>query len=341
MNKMKSICLIMIVLFCFSALSGEVLTTLTEVMKPQWLAVDDTRFYVTEGARVFIYARDDFHLVTQFGKEGNGPEEFSTAGGQMPLIVFPHDDKLQINSLNRITFYTKDGNYLEMIKSTAGVNFIFRPVLPDNYVARGVAQEEGVVYNTIDLFDGELQKIRELVRIKRGVQRSGPIRLFSDRITFETYEDKIFLQSAQDFLITVLNNKGEKLYEVKKPDYDRLKFTQDFENELYETLERDPRQRQFIPVLKQRAQFPSHLPAIASLMVADSYLYTITWQHDEDKFECFVFEAATGKELKKSYIPFQRPSPLAAYPSSVKDGILYQLVENVDEEWDLTAVKLN
>jgi len=341
MKKWHAVVFIAVLLITSIPLSAEVLTTLTGVLNPQGLAMDDSRFYVTEGPQVFIYSREDYSLIKKFGKEGNGPQEFSTAGGQIPVFVIPHPDRLQVNSLNRISFFSKDGNFLEMIKATAGVNFIFRPVLPDFYVARGVAQEEGVAYNTIDLFDQDLKKVKELIRIKRGVQRSGPIKIFSDRLTFATFEDRIFIQSAEEFTITVLDNQGKMLYEVKKTDYDRLKFTDDFKNELWETLEKDPRQRAFVPVLKQRAQFPSHLPAIAAMIVADDFLYTITWKHDQGRFECFVFDAGSGREIKKTLIPFERPSPLAAYPSDVKNGILYQLVENQDEEWELTAVKLN
>jgi hypothetical protein len=245
-----------------------------------------------------------------------------------------------INSLNRINFFTKDGEFINMIKTTGSISLGYQPLKPDNYVGRSFIAEEGIAYATINIYNSKLEKTKQIYKIKRAGQQTGPIKLFSDRITFQTFEDKIFVQSPTEFKINVLDNNGNKLYAIHK-DYEALKFTERNKKDLFKTIESTPQGRAQMAVIKARLKFPSHFPPIATLMIADDFLYAITWKYNKDNFECFVFSTKTGKEIKKIYLPFQRPSPLAAYPMSVRSGILYQLVENDNDEWELHTVKLN
>ena len=87
MKHLKTVLLILFVILLTFVLYSEKITTIPELMGPQFLAVDDSRFYVSEGATVSIFDLKDFHLIKKFGKEGNGPKEFSTAGGRLPLFI--------------------------------------------------------------------------------------------------------------------------------------------------------------------------------------------------------------------------------------------------------------
>jgi hypothetical protein len=330
---MKKLLVVVLVLIMGQMAFGKVVGVLPELMKPTSIAVGENRLYVTQEATVFIYDLNTLKLIKKFGKAGEGPEEFALVPG-LPLTVLIQDEHIQVNSANRITLFTKDGKFMKMIKTKGGTLTLGHQPVGDHYVAIGFAQEDGIIYMLVNLFDSEMNKLKSLAKIKRSVQQSGPIKLFSDQIQVATHEDKIYLSSEQDFTVHSINTKGDILDTYKKKDYKRVKFEDKHKDMIFETIEQNPIQRPFLEIFKQRAEFPKYFPAILGLFVVDDMINIMTWEMEGKKFKLYLFDL-DWKLKDEMYIGFQMQGGLTPFPVAFDEGKLYQVIENDDEEWEL------
>ena len=107
-----------IVFILISAMvTGEVVTSFPDLLKPTGLVIDEDNLYITEDITVYIFSMKDFKLIKKFGKKGEGPREFNRFAAITPL-----KDKLLINSMSKISYYTKDGEYINEIKVKGGLS---------------------------------------------------------------------------------------------------------------------------------------------------------------------------------------------------------------------------
>lgn len=331
---MKKLLVIVLVLLMGQAIYGKVVGVLPELMKPTSISVGDNRLYVSQEATVFIYDLQTLKFIKKFGKAGQGPGEFAVFPG-LPLTVIVRDKDIQVNSANRITFFTKDGEYIKMIKSKSGTfTLAHQPVGKDNYVAISIFQENEIGYFSVNLYDAEMNKLKSLAKIKRSGQQTGPIKIFSDAVQVATFEDKIYLSTGQDFIVYTINIKGDILDTYKMKDYKKVKFEEKHKDMIFEAMEKNPIQRAGIPIIKQRGVFPEYFPAILSMFVVDGTINIVSWEREGEKFKFYLFD--TNWKLKDElFIGFKMESVLAPYPAAFKDGKLFQVIENDDEEWEL------
>lgn len=74
--------------------------------------------------RIISFSVVDFKLKTTFGKIGEGPEEFKiNPAGVAKLQIDIQPDAIVVNSLARVTFFSKDGTYLKEAQISSGSNF--------------------------------------------------------------------------------------------------------------------------------------------------------------------------------------------------------------------------
>ncbi len=336
---MKKLVILILVFAISQSMFGKVAGVLEGLMKPTSIAVGDDWIYVAQEATIFIYDLNTLELVKKFGKQGEGPEEFPVIPG-LPLNVLVQEDHIQVNSANRITLFKKDGTFIKMIKAKGGTLTLAHQPVGDHYVAIGFSEEDGIIYYSINLYDAELNKLKTLAKVKRSIQQTGSIKLFSDAMQLATFQDKIYLTSEQDFTVYTLNIKGDILNTYQMKDYKRVKFEDVHKDLIFETIEKDPIQRGYLDIFKQRAEFPQYFPAIFSLFVVDDSIYVITWDRQGEKFKFFLFD--TDWKLKDElYLGFKMQGGLSPYPTAFSKGNLYQVIENDNEEWELhvTPVK--
>ena len=83
-----------------------------------------------------IYSLEDLKLKKKFGKDGEGPKEFKRRANITLTSKY-----LLVNSIARVTFFTKEGEYIKEV-NTKTVNL--GPFLPigDNYVNTGMDRRE-------------------------------------------------------------------------------------------------------------------------------------------------------------------------------------------------------
>ena len=73
---MKKFVLVLFIFFLLFTVYAERVAELPQLIKPNAICVDNSRVYITQEKKVFVYTLDPFKLKTRFGKKGEGPGEF-------------------------------------------------------------------------------------------------------------------------------------------------------------------------------------------------------------------------------------------------------------------------
>lgn len=329
---MKKSFIILITFFIFMSVSvtGEVIATLPDLLNPTGLVIEDENMYITQDITVYIYSLKDFKLKKKFGKKGEGPQEFNQFAAITPL-----KDKLLINSMSKISYYTKDGEYINEIKTKGGFSFIYQP-LGENYIGRGIGVKDNTRYVSINLYDKDLNKIKTLLKKEDDNQvAKGSIKILTSSLNYMTFNDKLYLINGSDFEIKVFDKTAKEVMTIKR-DYKRRKFTEEDKQMVFDEIKNSPQQRQYFDMIKKMAVFPKEWPAIAGAFERDNIIYVSTFKAlNKTTYEFIIFDS-DGKFVHSMYIPLRFQTALRPYPLSVKNGMVYQLIENEEEEeWEL------
>lgn len=328
---MKKIIFVLLVLPLFVTspvrVLAEKLAALSEIMKPTAMSLDDDQIYITENITIYIYSLKDFKLKKKFGKPGEGPEEFKNF-----VSVKPLKEHLLINSMGKVSYFKKDGTFIKELKVGAGMfSRVFFP-LEQGFIGRGMTMEDKVIYVTINFFDADLNKGKELYRMKSPQQQGGKIELLTQIFSYRTHENKIYVAGKKGFIIDVLDHTGKPLFSIRQK-YEPRQFTAADEKIFRKSLKVQLKEQ--YEAAKDRIVFPGCFPEIQNFFIADNLIYVSTWKIGNDKVEFFIFDLE-GKLVKKLFIPILFQTPLRPYPVGIKNGKLYQLIEKEDEEvWEL------
>jgi hypothetical protein len=146
---------------------------------------------------------------------------------------------------------------------------------------------------------------------------------------------------GDDQKIYAFDENGKQIYSIT-PEYEKVKFTGEWEKKYINFLKTDPRYKYVYQQDKNRIKFPGYFPPIRDLLAADKRIYVITFYSKEDKKECYIYDSAEGKFIKKAFIPLAEKNVQELYPYTIKNGKVYQLMENLDEEkWELHVNDIN
>ncbi len=330
---MKKIILVLLViigvLFVFSGLVfGKVIATLSEVVKPGFIVSDNSQLYVAEGTTVYIYSLKDYKLVKKFGKRGEGPKEFM---GKIPRIV-PTKDYLLINSKGKISFYTKDGNYIKEQKVLGSMSIGNFSPLQSGFVGASMTVMNKKFYSSINLFDKNMQKGNILAKFPMGTR--GKIDVFGavNAMLFYVYKNKIYAIN-EDGGFSIFDDLGKPLKSIKF-NKERVVFTKSDEKEIRRLMKKEMPAGSYERV-KAMFVFPKYFPNLLTIMASNDIVYLFTFKRVKGKYETYLYDC-TGKLIKKTYIAFKLKNGIAPYPFFIRNGKAYQLIENEDnEKWEL------
>lgn len=311
---------------------GGTVIPLTDLLKPNTIQLDETQIYITEGASVYIYNRDTFKPVKKFGKEGEGPQEFRILP-QLPLIINVSTDRIIVNSLGKVSRFTKKGEFINEEKVKAG--FVFNLLPMGKYLAgQGVSQENNVRYRTINIYDRELNKLTEVCRTEDNFQGPGQgFKVVDTAFIHQTMGKRLLIAQSREFVINVYDQNGKELTSITQ-DYKLIKLSQKNREDIENFIDTDPSIKQFSELLKP-IHYPNEFPAIFTMFSSDKKLYVMTWRRENRQNEFFIFDQ-DGKLLKKSFIPLAYQNAILPAPFAIKDNQLFQLAENEEtEEWEL------
>lgn len=329
---MRKLYLILLVCISGCMVLGSSVIPLTELLKPITIQLDDTQIYITEGASVLIYSRDTFKQVKKFGKEGEGPQEFRILP-QLPLIINVSTDRIIVNSLGKVSRFTKKGEFINEEKVKAG--FVFNLIPLGKYLAgQGVTQENNIRYRSINIYDRELNKLTEVCKAEDNFQGPGQgFKVVHNAFVHQVMGNRLLIAQSKDFVIQVYDQNGKEFPSITM-DYDLIKLTNTDRKNIEEFIDTDPSTKQFSELLKP-IRYPDEYPAIFTMFSTGKKLYVMTWRRKNKQNEFFIFDQ-NRKLIKKSFLPLAYQNAILPAPFAIRDNKLYQLIENEEnEEWEL------
>jgi len=308
---------------------------LPEIKKPENIIVDQNQILITEFPNVYIYSLEDYKLINKFGKEGEGPQEFFQYVRIQPSPENPN--YIVVGSHMKMSYFTRKGKFVKEVRSkSSSTANVYKP-LGKKYVAYGFLREDKIAYNTINLFDADLKKIKEVVRWEAPFQPGKPFNPTDSDTAggeFRVFANKIFFLLREEGDIDIFDDNGGKIKSIKY-DYERVPITQKDKQEYRKFYQTDPRYRQFYNTFEKFMKFPNYFPATREQVVADDRIYVLTNKKIEGKSE-FVLFSIKGEFLKKIPVPFENANPREPYPFTIKNQKLFQLIDNINtEEWEL------
>lgn len=336
--KKRNLIFFMIILFVTGYGFAEKIATFADFNKPGLIVVDDRQIFVIEDTTIFIYSPKDFSLVKKFGKKGEGPQEFQPMFGA-PVRVKLQPDYILVNSLGKLSYFTRKGEYIKELKHAIGAGAGELFPMGDGFAAAGFAQADNTFFITVEIYDSELKKIKEIHRMSMPM-RGQKFKALEKAILMQASPDKIYVAGDSDFVIDVFGKTGKKLYIIKE-EYDNIKFTDLHEKEIMDWFKTNPNTRQFFDQIKNSIQFPSSFQAVRSLVPTGQKLYVQTFLRKDNKTEFYIFDNK-GKLLKKVWLPIRIHIAVEQNQLfTISDGKLYQLIENEDDEnWELHIEKI-
>ena len=326
----KTLIMIITLFWMVTVLPSEKLAVLPEILKPDSLALDHESIYVVQEAEILVYNLKDFKLKLLFGKKGEGPAEFIP-----PVQVFPRKDSLLITSRNKLSWFSRKGEFL---KTERPANFYDICPLKNGFAARGSAIDNDLHFITVNIVDRKFNIIKELARMQSLGQRGDKISPIRGKLIHKTDGAILVLCRSGEFHIQVFDSLGNLLHEIREnQDRVRVKFTSADEQVVRHTFEiRNPA---FYAGIKNRLAFPDVFPPIRDLYVSGGNIYVMTFRKEKENTE---FRAYTldGKLIKSAFLPVRFRDFFTPEPFDFYGNDLYLLVENEEEVWEVHKVQV-
>ena len=328
--------LLVLLMFSYST-HGIKVTVLKEIKQPKNMAVDATQLYIAENATVYIYSLEDFKLIKSFGRKGQGPQEFQTYP-HIPITIDVSTDKLIVSSIRKISYFTKQGEFLKEVRALSLA--LYLQPLGDGFLGRSHVSYDGVNHAAVTIYDGKLNKLKEVYRVKDPYQGQGKgYKVLDTVFVFRAYKDKILVPGKDDATIDVFDRQLNKLYSIHL-DQKKRKLDQKTRERLTHLMKTSPDTKDAYELIRPLS-FPDYFPVIANFFVDDDTIYVMTWKKENGSNEFFTYDMK-GKFKKRLLIPIKYETELTAYPMTIKKGKLYQLVENEKkEEWEFHVTEIN
>ncbi len=324
------VCLITPVLF-----AGEV--TLEEIFNPSSIKVGDQYIYIVQEANIFIYSAKDFKLFKKFGRVGEGPQEFKKPiAPWLPIItIYTIPDKILVNSIGKISYYTKKGEFIKEQRTPAvGV---FGRYIPcgKNLILMRIQGEPGKTFVPALLVDSKLETIKEVCRVTFPAQAGKATNILqtakmADLFDRYSYRDKFVIPI--DDAIKIFDQTGKELKSFA-PGYTKVKITSQLEKKYDEFFSVHKYFKG--PYLRDKNRnmiaFGDYLPVFNFYRLADDRIYIFSNFKKDGKYETFIYDF-DGKLVKKTFLYLEDLDILNVCPFDIKNNKIHQLVYNEDEE---------
>ncbi len=326
---MKQILFFMLMVVGTLLMSGTERYVLDGILPPESISVDQSNLYISSGLKVSIFRLSDMKYIRSFGKKGEGPGEFINLFDDLGLVLNVLPDKIFINSRNRITYYSKEGRFINEFRVRNGA--LLKPV-GGNYVGFRRYSVDNIVYNFVTLYDKNFKVIKDIYREKYWYQQGKEI----DPVTnvrpplYHVFKGRIYTKSGNGN-IHVLNSRGDL---IGKTDVTigTQTVTDEHKRGYHEYYRTHPLYKKAYAQLKALIKFPKHFPKINHFDVADGCVYVFTYIRKGDASELYIFDLM-GKLTKKTYLEMPDIDPHAIYPLvKVRNRKIYQIIENDEDE---------
>lgn len=302
---------------------------LTGSLPPELMTVDQNQLYVSSGTNISIYSLPDVKLIKNLGRKGEGPGEFISLYDDHGVFLDVFNNKLFVNSRNKISYFSKNGTYLSEVRA---INGLFLTPIGDKYVGTRRDTVNNIVYNFVTLFNKNFSIIKDLYKKKHWYQPGKQVDPISAvrPAKYRVLGNLIFTLDGKGN-INIFNNKGELIHTTSIQFKSQPVSDQD-KAEYHNYYRTHPKYKNAYAQLKSLFKFPDTFPKINYFDVADSNLYVFTFIKKEKKSELYIFDLK-GKLKKKIYLDCPEIDPKILYPIvKLKNNKIYQILEDEDDE---------
>lgn len=305
---------------------------LPELYKPSMIAIDppQEQIIVVDGTTILVYSAGDLRLKKRLGREGEGPREFKREISGLDITANANI----VYSVGKLSYFNKDWTFRQERKKPTGRGIgIVRP-LADRFVGYGLGRENNQTFYTICIYDREFNRIKEIHRRQSAYQRGRGVRIFNEAYQFDICGSMVLVAWGTELTVDAFDSRGTKLFSIQQA-YRRVKVTDTHKRQALNYYRTNPFTKSQYEWYKHNLVFPHYLPAIRSILTADSRLYVLTYKEVNNQDEFLVFDLK-GRFLQTLLLPLHRTDTLSIPPFTIAGGKLYQLIENEDtEEWQL------
>ena len=311
---------------------------LPQICDPQSIVVDNGQIYILEYTSIYIYSTTDFKLQRKIGKEGEGPQEFRPRPGIHEIFINVQPDYLLVKSLKRLSYFTRDGEYIKEINTKNEYNLM---PLGEQFIGTKSGIIEKTFYTITSIYDSQFNEIKEILRQKRYFQLGKDINILLQarerRPISYPIDDRIIVEGEYNDAIYIFDKNGNKLYTIQA-NYDKLEVTENHKKateDYFKLIKSSIRIR-----FKKYLKYPKYFPPIKSIKIADKKIYVIPYKKKQGKSELYIYNL-DGKSLKKILISIADRDILHLFPYTIANGKVYQLIEDLDkEEWSLHITEI-
>jgi len=322
--------------------------SLHDFYKVPFLARDNKQIYISDQVllKIVIYSGNDFKKIKEFGRKGEGPAEFFGIAN-----IEIDDHYLYINSFPKLCIFTKDGDLKKEIRCpTEAGSFI---PCGGNYI--------GIIYprtnpfelkgkKEFSLYDSDLEKIIDIydaVFNKVSFYKNKSSKEMINRINGATsawcYDGKIFIgEPDKGYLITVFDNKGKKLYEIRKALNPRKITEEEKKANINQYRKHIGESRWKEYTMRCESYFTEYYPAFENCSVNNDKIYIFEFPRD-DKRDIQILDLK-GNSLRKITIA-ENPyftGIIFFRRYYIYNGKFYYVLENQDEEqWEIHEIDLD
>lgn len=332
---MRKINLLILLLLLATFVFAAKIVPMPDIIKANLIKIDGDDMVIAEGASISIYSLKDLKLIKKFGKEGEGPQEFKTFMG-FGLTVDIYPEHILINSISKISYFTRKGEFIKEQKVSAGTTITsFRGKFVGSAMQFDQKTGPKMAFN---LYDGKGEKIKEICSHPLPLLKGKGTVTLLDLISginpqYQTSANRIFIGGKQTFEIDIYDLEGNFLKTIKR-DYKKQELTGDEKNKFLEVYKIHPIYKNFWESLKKAIKIPDYFPDYKTLLVSNQKIYVQTFKRKEGKTGFLIFDL-DGKYLKTTFLHLVYQDILTPYLYAIDGGKIYQLAENEDEEWEL------
>lgn len=312
---------------------------LNQITYPQGIYVTDDMFYVLEGTTIHMYNLKNNSYIGKFGKDGEGPGEIRKDLFGAPIMLIPHNGKIYITSMGKLSVFSKVGEFIEEHKlNTSGTFYPFA----DQFICTAPHQTcDGKLLLALYMADKNFNRGQLLFasdfEVGQNVRLDFPLMPFYPVTT----EDQIFIISGNDcFAIDAFDQTGKKQYHIEKKE-PPISLPASYRVETEKAFRQHPNFASIWNMLKESITYKKNYPPISGFFVDDGRIYVLTYKMKGDDRECIILDLK-GKEIKRMTLPIPEKFGVELNRLyTTKHAIFYQLKENEENEtWELHTLSL-
>lgn len=313
---------------------------LEDIQIPDTIAVGDDYIYITQKCTVFIYSQKDLSLVRRFGKQGEGPEEFkviSYSGTGLNIDLQP--GRLLISSIGKLSLFSPGGRFLKSFRTRANVFGNEFHGLGEGFIGNGSVYLKDKNYQTVNIYDSDMQLVKEVCRWENPYRPGRGTAMYTTPYIFTTAGGKIYASKGRDFDINIFDSTG-RFEKTIHHDIPKHIISSSHKEEIIRYFKTSPSTKDIFQYMLP-ISFPKEFPVIYNFFIRDSSIYVFTYLRKNGARECFRLDM-DGKIGSTFFIPVQNMTVLNTFPFDIRNGKLYQLVENEgDENWELQISEIS